>query len=275
MTAEITFEPVDFEEFHLIELPRRIEAGNGALAAPDLVGAGTLGLPHRRGARVQLRPRRRHGRDLVGRHRRRHRHRDDARGLLRLRQGAALVVRAPVRGARGYRGRLRVVRAVGAGVPRAYHGRPIVDPAGAERPADLHRTFTLDDDDDEIAGLPRPGGLRAPARRVPRRRGRRARRRGRAPACRGTPDDAGRGGDDRRRHGGVLPGQLPQRALAADRRTGRRRAAAAPRRPWGGPGSSRRSTASTARRRDQAPGDHRRAGGPAVAPRLRDGRALR
>ena len=38
----ITFEPVDFEQFHQVELPARIEAGNGALAAADLAKAGTL-----------------------------------------------------------------------------------------------------------------------------------------------------------------------------------------------------------------------------------------
>ena len=37
------FPAIDFDRFHQEELPARIATGNGALAAPDLVGAGTLG----------------------------------------------------------------------------------------------------------------------------------------------------------------------------------------------------------------------------------------
>ena len=38
----LTFDPIDFEEFHTITLPARIAAGNDALAAADLAGVGTL-----------------------------------------------------------------------------------------------------------------------------------------------------------------------------------------------------------------------------------------
>ncbi|MEX2253890.1 MAG: phytanoyl-CoA dioxygenase family protein [Acidimicrobiia bacterium] len=40
--AALEFPPIDFEDFHRIDLPARIEAGNGALAAPDLLGVGPL-----------------------------------------------------------------------------------------------------------------------------------------------------------------------------------------------------------------------------------------
>jgi hypothetical protein len=39
----LSFDPIDFDEFHTVDLPARIDAGNGALAAPDLAGVGTLG----------------------------------------------------------------------------------------------------------------------------------------------------------------------------------------------------------------------------------------
>src|SRR5438128_1556807 len=38
----LTFDPIDFEEFHTITLPARIAAGNDAPAAADLAGVGTL-----------------------------------------------------------------------------------------------------------------------------------------------------------------------------------------------------------------------------------------
>ena len=42
MTAALRFDPVDFDRFHAEELPRRIAAGHGALAAPDLPGVAPL-----------------------------------------------------------------------------------------------------------------------------------------------------------------------------------------------------------------------------------------
>ena len=39
----LSFDPIDFDQFHLVDLPKRIEEGNGALAAPDLAGVGTIG----------------------------------------------------------------------------------------------------------------------------------------------------------------------------------------------------------------------------------------
>ena len=40
--ATLTFPTIDFDEFHTVDLPARIDAGNGALAAPDLAGVGTI-----------------------------------------------------------------------------------------------------------------------------------------------------------------------------------------------------------------------------------------
>ena len=39
----LEFAPIDFDEFHRVELPARIAAGNGALAGPDLAGVGPIG----------------------------------------------------------------------------------------------------------------------------------------------------------------------------------------------------------------------------------------
>ena len=40
--APMVFPDVDFEDFHQIALPKLIDAGNGALAAPDLQGIGPI-----------------------------------------------------------------------------------------------------------------------------------------------------------------------------------------------------------------------------------------
>ncbi len=55
MTAE--FEHLDFEEFHRHELPRRLAAGNGALAAPGLRGRGSLAFRLPSGAAYTYAPR--------------------------------------------------------------------------------------------------------------------------------------------------------------------------------------------------------------------------
>ena len=42
--ATLSFPSIDFDDFHTVDLPARIAAGNGALAAPDLARVGTLGI---------------------------------------------------------------------------------------------------------------------------------------------------------------------------------------------------------------------------------------
>ena len=40
--SSLSFPAVDFDEFHRVTLPALIEAGTGALAAPDLAGVGPI-----------------------------------------------------------------------------------------------------------------------------------------------------------------------------------------------------------------------------------------
>jgi hypothetical protein len=146
MTA-ITFETIDFDEFHLVDLPKRIESGNGALAAPDLAGVGTIGFRTPDGAAytyvpspdtveiwsgdtaadtvIQMTPE--SFSDFVNELR-------TCFGLLYANQLEVL------RGDFGWLERWEpALRAL-------YSGRPIIDPA-AMGFDDLDRSFTLDDDD--------------------------------------------------------------------------------------------------------------------------------
>src|SRR5687767_3837323 len=144
----ITFDTIDFDEFHLVELPKRIEAGNGALAAPDLAGVGTIGFRTPDGAAFSYVP----SPDTVeiwsG---------DTAADTViemspasfsdfvnELRTCFGLLYAQQLEVLRGDFGWLErwepALRAL-------YSGRPIVDPAAMGFGDDLSRSFTLDDDD--------------------------------------------------------------------------------------------------------------------------------
>jgi len=148
----ITFDTIDFDEFHLVELPRIIEAGNGALAAADLAGVGTLGFQTPDGAAFTYVP---------------------SPDTVEIWQGEAaadtLVVISresfsdfvnELRTCFGllYAGQLEIARGDFGWLERwepalraLYTGRPIVDPAAMGLGDDLDRTFTLDDDDRALA----------------------------------------------------------------------------------------------------------------------------
>jgi hypothetical protein len=148
----ITFDTVDFDEFHLVELPRLIETGNGALAAADLAGVGTLGFQTPDGAAFTYVP---------------------SPDTVEIWQGEAaadtLVVMSresfsdfvnELRTCFGllYAGQLEIARGDFGWLERwepalraLYGGRPIVDPAAMGLGDDLDRTFTLDDDDQALA----------------------------------------------------------------------------------------------------------------------------
>ena len=147
----ITFETIDFDEFHLVELPKLIEA-NGAIAAADLAGVGTLGFQMPDGAAFTYVP---------------------SPDTVEIWQGEAaadtLVVMSratfsdfvnELRTCFGllYAGQLEIARGDFGWLERwepalraLYTGRPIVDPAAMGLADDLDRTFTLDDDDAALA----------------------------------------------------------------------------------------------------------------------------
>ena len=149
--AALEFPTVDFDDFHRVELPKRIDAGNGALAAPDLAGVGTLGFRTPDGAAYTYVP----GPDTV------EIWSTDvaADTLVELSREAFSDFANELRTCFGllYAGMAEVSRGDFGWFERwepalraLYHGRPILDLAGAERPADLERSFTLDDDIDAM-----------------------------------------------------------------------------------------------------------------------------
>jgi hypothetical protein len=144
------FDPIDFDDFHCVELPARLRAGNGALAAPDLQGVEPIAfrVPDGRaytyvptGSTIEVRPGDDGAETVV--------ELDEAIwsdfayelrtcfGLLYA--GAATFPRG------GFEGLLRWEPAIRS----MFDGRPLYDP---DRLADLdlHRTFTLDDSDEEL-----------------------------------------------------------------------------------------------------------------------------
>jgi len=146
-----TFEAIDFDDFHLIDLPKRIEQGNGALAAPDLAGIGTIGFRTPDGAAFTYVP----SPDTIeiwG---------GDAAAdtLVEMSREAFSDFANELRTCFGlmYAGLIEVTRGDFGWFERwepalraMYHGRPIVDPATLGVGADLDRSFTLDDSDDAL-----------------------------------------------------------------------------------------------------------------------------
>jgi Phytanoyl-CoA dioxygenase (PhyH) len=149
--AALEFPTIDFDDFHRVDLPKRIEAGNGALAAPDLTGVGTLGFRTPDGAAYTYVP----GPDTV------EIWSTDAAAdtLVELSREAFSDFANELRSCFGllYAGMAEVTRGDFGWFERwepalraLYDGRPILDLAGAERPADLERSFTFDDDSDAM-----------------------------------------------------------------------------------------------------------------------------
>lgn len=150
----ITFEPIDFDQFHLVDLPKRIEQGSGALAAPDLAGVGTVGFRMPDGAAYTYVP----SPDTVeiwpG----------DAAAdtLVILSRESFSDFANELRTCFGllYAGMLEVSRGDFGWVERwepalraLYHDRPIIDPATMGVGDDLGRSFTLDDTDDDLGAF--------------------------------------------------------------------------------------------------------------------------
>ncbi|MBM3658505.1 MAG: phytanoyl-CoA dioxygenase family protein [Actinobacteria bacterium] len=146
------FAAIDFDEFHTRDLPARIAAGNGALAASDIADAPALALRVGASAYTYV----------------------PSAGSVAVRPGddaAAAVVELDAATFSDYAHELQtcfgLVYGAGARMLRGthddwfrwepairalYHGRPLYDPAWASG-LDLHRAFTLEDADAEIAAF--------------------------------------------------------------------------------------------------------------------------
>jgi hypothetical protein len=146
MTTALAFDPVDFRRFHEEELPRRLEAGNGALAAGDVhdvpplaFRVGDAAWTYVPGAgRVDLVP-----------------GDQDAATVAELEPSAWSDYANELRTCFGllYADQVSFPRGGFDGLVRwepalraLYHGRPIYDPDRVDVPADLTRSFTLADD---------------------------------------------------------------------------------------------------------------------------------
>jgi Phytanoyl-CoA dioxygenase (PhyH) len=156
----ITFDPIDFETFHTVELPARIAAGNGALAAPDLAGVAPLAIGVRNGPAYTYVPTDR---------------------SVEIRAGNAEAKTAVVMTPEGFSDFANELRTcfglLYAGLVEIelgdfgwlerwepalralYHGRPIVDPATMGLRDDLGRSFTLDDPDEELRAFLEENGF--------------------------------------------------------------------------------------------------------------------
>jgi hypothetical protein len=148
--AELEFPPIDFDVFHQTELPQRIASGNGALAAPDLAGVGTLGFRVPDGASYTYVP----GPDTVEIW-----STDSAADtLVELSREAFSDFANELRTSFGllYAGLFTISRGDFAWFERwepalraLYHGRPILDLVRDDS-VTLTRTFGLDDAEDEM-----------------------------------------------------------------------------------------------------------------------------
>ena len=150
MTA-LSFPTIDFEEFHRVELPARIAAGNGALAAADIAGVSPIAFKVPDGGAFSYVP----GADGVEIWATdvaadtvveisREAFSDFANELHTcfglLYAGLAETSRGDFAGFERWEPALRAL----------YHGRPIIDPATMDLPDDLRRSFSLGDPDDEL-----------------------------------------------------------------------------------------------------------------------------
>ena len=167
MTA-LRFAPVDFDQFHEETLPRRIAAGHGRLAAPDLRGAAPLAFRLAGGATWTYVPH------------------PDTVELVPGDTDAATVVELDAQAWSDYANELRtcfgLLYAGQVSFPRGsfddltrwepavralFHGRPVYDPDTADLPEELTRSFTLADDAWRVffrqAGFVHLRGVFAPA----------------------------------------------------------------------------------------------------------------
>lgn len=148
----LTFETLDFDEFHTRTLPARIAGGNGRLAGPDVADAPPIALRVGASAYTYV----------------------PVAGSVEVRVGdadAQAVVELDPAAFSDYAHELQtcfgLVYGAGARLLRGthddwfrwepairalYHGRALYDPAWADG-LDLHRSFTLDDPDAEIGGF--------------------------------------------------------------------------------------------------------------------------
>jgi hypothetical protein len=154
------FDPIDFDEFHRVELPARLEAGNGALAAPDVQGVPPIAFRLRDGRAYTYAPTATTVEVRAGD--------DGAATVVELDEATwsdfayelrtcfgLLYANAATFPRGGFEGLLRWEPAIRC----MFDGRPLYDPAGLAG-LDLDRTFTLDDGDDELrARLDRAGFL--------------------------------------------------------------------------------------------------------------------
>src|SRR5690242_3724619 len=154
------FDPIDFDDFHRVELPSRLAAGNGALAAPDLQGVAPIAFRVGDGRAYTYVPTGSTVEVRAGD--------DDAATVVELDEAVwsdfayelrtcfgLLYANAVTFRRGGFEGLLRWEPAIRC----MFDGRPLYDP---ERLADLDldRTFTLDDPDEELrAWLERAGFL--------------------------------------------------------------------------------------------------------------------
>ena len=214
-----SFEPHDFLTFHRTELPA-FSARNGHLVVADLRRRAAARVLHRRRHRLHLAPVRRAaagGRKATPAPRRswscREQTFSDFVNELLTASGAVRTGRARV-----VRGALTGLAAVGAGDPVTVLGPRDLRTAPCGRrwwiahgdPLDLHRAFTVDDDEDEMRHFLDRRRATSTSRRVHRRRGGALRDRGRArsfarPAGRSVLLVVGQRGRRRGRHADQLP----------------------------------------------------------------------
>lgn len=163
--AACGFADLDFHAFHRDELPRRIAAGNGSLAAPAVARTGSLAfrLPNgdgytytSLGGTIVVRPGDEAADTVIGISS------DAWEGLVHDYESApGLLYGRRVECLRG--DAMRFVRWE-PGLRALYGGRPIYDPAHAEltdrrgQPLDPAQTFTLDSDPEEMAHFLRTAG---------------------------------------------------------------------------------------------------------------------
>ena len=160
------FPPIDFDEFHRDVLPLRIAAGNGALAARAVSGLSPLAfrLPDGRAWTfvpgedgVDVRPGVEGAGTLVDlSHAAWELFVHEIRTLYRLYYTGELSFA---------RGDFDSLNAWEPALRTLFHGRPVFDPAALDlrdrsgNPLDLHRAFTLDDDDAEMRHFLREAGF--------------------------------------------------------------------------------------------------------------------
>jgi hypothetical protein len=147
VTATLAFAPVDFDRFHTDDLPRRIAAGHGALAARDLTGVAPLAFRMPDGRAWSYVPE------------------HDTVALVPGDADAAVVAVLDEASWSDYAQELRtcfgLLYADRVAFPRGsfedlvrwepalralFHGRPIYDPDTVALPDDLRASFTLDED---------------------------------------------------------------------------------------------------------------------------------